>query len=146
MINNNYQTVYAELYEILMYIPIEKIKKIPQVIIKQIEKNKDKNYKLKLDINKSLDKQNISEQTKLFLAVLFEEYWATDEQRKIIIFKEKQYRIKNDTEKRNKFNPDNLFKNKNTDIKSPDNLYMVEYKESYFSRIFKKLKNFFRIK
>lgn len=37
MINNNFQTVYTKLYEILMYMPIEKTKKIPQVIIKEIK-------------------------------------------------------------------------------------------------------------
>ena len=61
--------VYAELYEILMYIPVEKFKKIPKAIINQIDKNKDKNYNFKIDVNKNFDEQNISEQTKLFLAV-----------------------------------------------------------------------------
>ena len=144
MININYPMVYAELYEILMYIPIEKIKKIPKVIINQIDNNKDKNYNLKFDINKSLDEQNISEQTKLFLAILFENYWATDEQRNIINLKEKQYRIKNEKEKRNKYNPDNIFKNKATKIENSEkSVAMVEYKESIFEKIKNWLKRTF---
>ena len=144
MININYPMVYAELYEILMYIPIEKIKKIPKVIINQIDNNKDKNYNLKFDINKSLDEQNISEQTKLFLAILFENYWATDEQRNIINLKEKQYRIKNEKEKRNKYNPDNIFKNKDIKIENSEkSVAMVEYKESIFEKIKNWLKRTF---
>lgn len=144
MINNNYQIVYAELYEILMYIPVEKFKKIPQNIIKEIEKNKDKNYKLKFDVNKTLNNQIISEQTKLFLAVFFEKYWATDEQCRIIINKENQCRIKNEARKRDNFNPDNLFKNQTTKVETFEkSVAMVEYKESIFEKIKNWLKRTF---
>ena len=83
-------------------------------------------------------------QNKLNFFLQFESYWATDEQRKIIRLKEKQYRIKNDKEKCNKFNPDNLFKNKDTKIETLEkNVAMVEYKESIFERIKSWLKRTF---
>ena len=99
-----------------------------------IKKKKDKKIQ-------SINEQNISNKTKLILAVLTYNYWSDEKQkdsiRKELYDNEEIYQRKL-TEK---YNPANLFKNKETKVEKIENsVAMVEYKESTFTKI----KNWFK--
>lgn len=97
MANIQYANAYTEVLDILKYISKEDYEKIPKSKIKVFEENSNKNYSFTYDENKTLDEQNVSEITKAIIAILFRDYWATKEQRYVII--KKQQEIKEQKQK-----------------------------------------------
>ena len=57
MTNVTYNMAYAEVLEILKYLPESEIRKIPKDEIKFLENNMDKDYKFVLDSEKTLEEQ-----------------------------------------------------------------------------------------
>ena len=78
------------------------------------------------------------------LAILFRDYWATDEQKEKIKRKEANDIQLLEEEKRSKYNSDNIFNKKKelepkTEVKS-----LVEYKkETWYSKFLQFMKKFF---
>ena len=97
MADIQYANAYTEVLDILKYISKEDYEKIPKSKIKVFEENSNKNYSFTYDENKTLDEQNVSEIAKAIIAILFRDYWATKEQRYIII--KKQQEIKEQKQK-----------------------------------------------
>ena len=136
---NNYEKAYTEILEILKYLPKEEYERIPKEKILFFEENCDKNYEFKFDINKSLDEQEFLRETNAIIVVLFRDYFATDIQKeklqKILLENERKYQ----EELREKYNPDDIFKKKQVDVKKEENVQMVEYKEPILRRIVNKI-------
>lgn len=99
MVDIKYANAYSEILEILKYISIEDYNKIPKDKIKLFEVNSNKNYLFDYNPNLTLNEQNVSEITKIIIAILFRDYWATPKQRKVIIAKEKRDRAKEEYKK-----------------------------------------------
>lgn len=97
MADIQYANAYTEVLDILKHISKEDYEKIPKSKIKVFEENCNKNYNFTYDENKTLDEQNVSKITKVIIAILFRDYWATKEQRYIII--KKQQEIKDQKQK-----------------------------------------------
>ena len=97
MADIQYANAYTEVLDILKYISKEDYEKIPKSKIKVFEENSNKNYSFTYDENKTLDEQNVSEIAKAIIAILFRYYWATKEQRYVII--KKQQEIKEQKQK-----------------------------------------------
>ena len=148
MIAENYACAYREVIEVLKYTKKEDVKKIPIYRILLWKTNMKKDYDFKIDVNKSLEEQNLSNESKAIIANIFKKYWATDYQRERIEAKEKYDLEQIEKEKYEKHNPDDIFKNKNrVDIEeksSTNNVEMIEYKESRLKKIINKIKAFFR--
>ena len=100
---------YAEVIELLKYFSIEQVKKIPETKLNVFLKFRDKTYNYKVDETKSFFEQDMMPETKAIFTILFEDYWATDEQMKILKKKEKEAFKELEDKKRNLYNPDNLF-------------------------------------
>ena len=134
--DNMYATAYSEVLEILKYIPKEEYNKIPNEKIEVFKAKADKNYKFRYDSRKKLNEQNISKIAKGIIAILYRDYWATPEQRKIIKDYQKMKKNKQKEEKRKKYNANDLFKskielNKNNKIQKG----LVKYKDSIFEKV-----------
>lgn len=146
MVDSKYGIAYSEILEILKYIPVEDYNKIPKEKIELFEANADSNYKFIYDPNKTLSEQNVSSITKGIIILLFRDYWATDTQREKIIAKQNYDRQILEKEKQEKYNPNNIFKNKNQDILEEDienEVEITKYKESIFKKIINKIKTIF---
>lgn len=145
MVNIKYANAYIEVLEILKYIPVEDYNKIPKNKIELFETNSNKDYIFKYDPNKTLDEQNVSKITKGIIAILFRDYWATASQRERIISKQNYDRIKIEKEKQEKYNPNDIFNEKQTknNTINIENTSIIEYKESLLSKFLNKIKNFF---
>ena len=129
---------YSEVYAILNLMSWNLIKKIPENIWENIEKKRDKEQVIEID---NIKEYQVSEQANKLLAVLYKNYFANDEEKEVIQAKEKILYQKEQDELHEKYNPDNLFKNKRTKVETVENsVAMVEYKES----IFTKIKNWFK--
>ena len=138
---------YKEIYEILKIFPRELVNEIPKDKIDFFYQNM--NYDYEYNISKeTFDGQTMLEETKAILTILFRDYWATPEQKEKLVNFTKNAQNVIDEENREKYNPDNLFKNRS--INHMENVKqeqaLVEYKESFFKRIINKIRNLFKLK
>ena len=122
MINNTYAKAYTEVLEILKYFPEEEYKKIPIEKINFYKSNMDKDYKFTINPEIDLANQNISKEANAIIVSLYRDYYATEEQKvkinEILDLNQK----KEELEKRKKYHPDNIFKNKQQVNKDTENL------------------------
>ena len=152
MITKEYAMAYKEVIEILNYVPDEDVAKIPQEKIDFYRNHMDNEYDYKIDETKDFSEQTISETTEAILACIFRDYWATPYQRERILAKER-YDLENllEEEKREKYNPDNIFKKNNdsedvNDTETTIGMQMVEYKEPLYKIFINKIFSFLHSK
>ena len=102
---------YKEIYEILKIFPRELVNEIPKDKIDFFYQNM--NYDYEYNISKeTFDGQTMLEETKAILTILFRDYWATSEQKEKLVNFTKNAQNVIEKENREKYNPDNLFKNR----------------------------------
>lgn len=118
MADIQYANAYTEVLDILRYISKEDYEKIPKSKIKVFEENSNKNYHFTYDENKTLDEQNVSEIAKMIIAILYRDYWATKEQRYIIIKKQREAREEQERQIRERIEQNRQIKE--DDIKTID--------------------------
>ena len=143
MINSTYAKAYKEVLEIIKYFPKEEYDKIPTEEIEFYKNNMDKYYEFTINPEIDLSEQNISPEANAIIVNLFTDYFATEEQKIKIKERLDINQKREEQEKREKYNPDNIFKNKkeNSIVEVPEsnnNTSLVEYKKSFF----RKLRNF----
>lgn len=155
MVDIQYANAYTELLDILKYISKEDYEKIPKSKIKVFEENCNKNYNFTYDENKTLDEQNVSEITKVIIAILFRDYWATKEQRYIIIKKQQEIKDQKQKELMAKFEQNknisekdlkkvNVASDLDIDIDYARGTNLETYKEeNIFKRIISKIREIF---
>ena len=118
MADIQYANAYTEVLDILKYISKEDYEKIPKSKIKVFEENSNKNYSFTYDENKTLDEQNVSETAKMIIAILYRDYWATKEQRYVIIKKQREAREEQEKQIRERIEQNRQIKE--DDIKTID--------------------------
>ena len=155
MADIQYANAYTEVLDILKHISKEDYEKIPKSKIKVFEENSNKNYNFTYDENKTLDEQNVSEITKVIIAILFREYWATKEQRYIIIKKQQEIKDQKQKELMAKFEQNknisekdlkkvNVASDLDIDIDYARGTNLETYKEeNIFKRIISKIREIF---
>ena len=144
MVTKEYAMAYKEVIEILKYVPDEDVKKIPEEKLEFYKNNMDNEYNYKLDMTKEFEEQDMSEITKAVLANIFRDYWATPNQKEKIEAKEKYDLEKLEEEKREKYNPDNIFKNKKQEtVVENTNLPVEIKKETFFKKLISFIKGLF---
>lgn len=159
MADIQYANAYTEVLDILKYISKEDYEKIPKSKIKVFEENSNKNYNFTYDENKTLDEQNVSEITKVIIAILFRDYWATKEQRYIIIKKQQEIKDQKQKELMAKFEQNKNISEK--DLKKVDvasdldldidykslgaNIQLYKREEGFFEKLVNKIKGLFNL-
>lgn len=144
MVDIQYANAYTEVLEILKCISQEDYNKVPKERINMFEHNANREYIFNYDSNKTLEEQNVSKTARAIIAILFRDYWATEEQRNKIKAFQNNKRNQIEEENRQKYE---VFKNRTNianakEIEQVENMQLVEYKENIFKRIlvfFKKM-------
>ena len=146
MISDN---TYEEIYEILSYMDEATVMKIPKKVLNIIQEKRNSNFKTKIDENDIFNEKNVSKEAIDFLCWIEYTYWMK-ESRKQKINKIKFDKIqKSEEKKREKYNPDNLFKNRKLnqqEHETQQEVALVEVKEKFYIKFIKKLKELFGIK
>ena len=133
----------VEVEYILKKLDDKYINKIPQEMWDFIEKNKDKNYIFNYDESKNLVEQNLNIDTISILTYINMEYLLDEEQKKEMMdFLRKDEAIV-EQEKNKRYNPENLFKNRNNNKKQEISLIEVKI-EKWYEKIFSFFKNMFK--
>lgn len=146
---NDLLKAYAEVDEILSLMDNKYIEKIPVKMRKIFENERQKDYNPEIKVNIPLDEQNLQRKTFAILAMLNLNYWCEDEEEKqklIQVYTEND-KIREE-ELREKYNPDNIFKKKDTNEQTENNnVALIEYREENFiKRILKMIINLFKKK
>ena len=133
---------YAEVDSILELMDSKYIMEIPKQLRQMFKDKKAINYNKKIVANKPLQEQELSSETLEILAVLNYNYWCKDEVKKKELL-DLYYKndLKKEKESREKYNPDNIFKNKNIVNKPEENVSMVVIEEK---SVLKKIINFIK--
>ena len=133
---------------------VEVVKKIPEKFMNYIKENKAVDYEFKVDKQKGLLEQDISEETKAILSLIYRDYFCDEEERQELIKKEREELIKEEEEKRKKYNPDDLFKKEErahniseNENKQENTVALVKYENlKWYQKIYQKILKIFRIK
>ena len=140
---------YSEICMVLEYMPSEYVKKIPKKVIELFQTEKLENYDVNINKTNPIDKNYLSKKAMIIIAMLNYQYWCPNKKVKDDLYK--QYLSNNEKyqkEIEEKYNVDNIFKNRQKLIQdenvNENTISIIEYKESFFTILFKKIKSLFK--
>lgn len=120
MVTKEFAEASAEINEIFKCLPKEEVEKIPSKLRDFFKEVSSKDYVTNINPNMPLDKQQIKEKTKDIIALIYRNYWCSEEERKELDQKLIENDKKFEEELREKYNPDNIFKNNVTTTKKEE--------------------------
>ncbi len=146
MISVEYSEAIVEVLDILNHSDDNIIEKIPKKLIEFWKRNKSTTYKPNLDHSKSINEMELKKKTKSIITMIYLNYLCDDTEKSNIKLILKDNEEKYQQELREKYNPDNILKNKKEDkaIKE-ETQSLVEYKErTFIQKVFDKIKSIFK--
>lgn len=139
MLELRYRNAFKEVDEILKYTDIDLVNKIPKKFIDFLRANMNNDYEFNVQEGLSLNKQNLSEEASSIFALIYRDYWATEEEKE-------EFRKKDEEERKlNEEKLDHIFDRKDKERigEEEDNQLIKIERESFIKRLFLKLKRFF---
>ena len=112
--------------------------KIPSSVIKFIDDNRNKDYKINIDYSKNINEQPIKKDTRILLSIIYRDYLCGDEERENLI---KSDKIKLQQNKKQEYDYNSIFKDRKKTIFTEETS-LIEYKESIFRKIINSKKNY----
>ena len=138
MLELKYRNAFKEVDEILKYTDIDLVNKIPKKFIDFLRENMNNNYEFNVQEGLHLNKQKLSEEANNILALIYRDYWATEEEKE-------EFRKKDEEERKlNEEKLEHIFDRKDNEPieeKKNNQLIKIEH-ESFIKRLFLKLKRF----
>ena len=149
-----YKMALSEVNQILSHTEEEIISKIPQKFKQFIENNMDKTHQIQIEENASLTEQNIMQETKQILALIYRDYICTQKEREELLKQEHEERKRIEKEQQEKYNIDfekikenRQQKNIVEKLESKEETALVEIaEERWYKKIINKILKIFRIK
>lgn len=143
----DYTIECSNIYFILCNLDEHSKKKIPQDVYNFFDENRDKNYDVKINLNKSIYEQNLDDNTVSLLGEIYQKYLCSDEEKLQFI------RQKNNvsTMYSSGYDYSNIFKNNsNSNIKVSEidiesNELIVQEEKNIFEKIICKIKKILKI-
>lgn len=134
----DYNKRLVEVSVILNHLKKSDYDKIPKEVIDKIEENKDTEYVWNYDEAKDLKNQNVSKDTIAILSYINMKYLLNEQQRKFVqeVFYENQKKA--DNIKKEKYNPDNIFKKQE---QSKEESLIIIKEEKWYKKIFNFINN-----
>lgn len=147
----NTRKAYSEIDEFLGLLSDEQRNKIPQKLREFFKKEKDQEYRKKINPKVPIKNQDLKEETLGIIALLNLQYWCEDENEKQRL---KEVYAKNELAHQKmlqeSFNPEEIFKKKTANVEKKEekvqNTQMVEYKEPIIKRIWNNILRFLYFK
>ncbi|MGN1297350.1 MAG: hypothetical protein ACI4VH_02815 [Clostridia bacterium] len=143
---DKYSKALKEVYVILENSE-EKIKrKIPENFKLFVSKNMDKEYIPNINFNNEAWEDTIMEETQQILAVIYRDYLVTKEEREELLKEESEEEKRMEQELREKYNPDNIFKEHKEKNRSNDtNTSMIKIEEiKWYKKFINKILSLFK--
>ena len=150
--NDKMPDAYKEVYEILKYVGEEERHLIPESFYNLIQAKMNNDYNYKYDETKEFKDQEMLIETRAILGHIYLKYWADEEEKMIIENKLKNDLKRAEEEKKEKYNPNEIFKSSKKEVEKikEENLdeeinALVAVKGSFLAKIINKIKAFFKI-
>ena len=140
-----YLKSFSEVEQIIKFMPVTLQKKIPDRFKNIISTEKLRTYRP--HIEEPFEECNIMEETKIILALNYRDFLCSEQEKKEIKLKDSQKLLEYEKELREKYNTDNLFKNKkesDVEYESKDETSMIVQEEKWYKKIFNIIKNLFK--
>lgn len=143
---------YSEVYSILNMLGENYITKIPSKLYQMIKEEKSNEYNPQYDFTIALEQQNIKKEALSMIALFHLNYWCNSEaEKRELRDLLKENEIKYQSELREKYNPDNIFKNRNNLTQKEESIEnkpvaLIEYKENIFKKMINKILGFFKLR
>ena len=144
MVSVEYREAITEVLDILNHMRKVDTDRIPEKFKQFLVQNQSTTYYPQLDHTKAIKDMELKEKTKDILSIIYSNYWCNKDEKlvfeKLLQENEKKYQ----KELREKYNPDNVFKDK--EIKIEDNkkqILLIEKKDTIFTKIIKFIKGIF---
>jgi len=133
--------IYSEVYAILVLLGERFVNKLPNKLFELIKDERLDSYNPQYNLELPLEEQNVKEETIDMIALFYLNYWCSSKEEKEQL-KEvwKENEEKYEKELNEKYNTDNLFKNRQTENKDEKEISMIKYKKSIFRIIIDKIK------
>ena len=152
MEDDKYSIAATETLYILKNTNEDDVRKIPTEFIDFLKSIANQNYEPKLDNSKTLDQMEIQEETKGILGAIYRNWWCSEEEKIYYnqLFKEEELKIQQ--EKRIKYNPNDIFKEKKQQVVKTEKRIeeinnssnkMIEDKDNIFKKIINKIRAVF---
>ena len=139
-----YRQAFAEVLEVLKHTSKSIVEKIPEKFIMFLKENKDNEYIADIDFSKTNWEDEVKQETQAILALIYRDYIVSPEKKSELIREEQEEQIRIENEIREKYNPDNIFKNKKEDTFIENtNLPVVIKKETFFKKLISFIKGLF---
>lgn len=144
-----YKKAYKQLSEVFKRLSSDELSKIPNQLIENINADMDKDYIWEYDESKRLEEQDFLVETKALIVEIYEKYLCPEDKKE---FWDKYDQIcfnMIEEERNKKYNTDNIFKNKQTEVKLEEqnvNLPASIKRESIFKKIIGFIKKCFKAK
>lgn len=136
------KNIYKEVLITLAYFDEELIKKIPDKVfenLKELAGESEEDFYINTE--KDLENQDISEESKDLISLIYYDYIADEQEKKEIMKSWNENEIKYQEDLRIKYNVDNIFKNRKQETSKVEETSLIEYKKE---NIFCKIKNFIK--
>lgn len=128
---------YSQVSFIIGKMSYELQSRIPKDIRELIESKKDKNLVIEAE---NVNDLKLLKNTEKMLSVLYTDYLATEEERKIIRGKERILAARKEEQKKLEYNNVDMFKNNESEAPKEAITPIIQYKQPWY----KKIVNFFR--
>lgn len=141
-----YMDAFSEVNAILNIMPSNLFNKIPLKFRQMISEYKNNSYNPRIE--EPVENFELKDETKIILSLIYRDFLCSNEEKERLKARDTQKLQEEEEQLREKYNPDNIFNNRKTEnvetVAEP--VAMIEYRESFFSRIINKIKNIFRRK
>lgn len=146
MVKEQYKEAITEVIEILKYTRKEEVDKISPSFMEYLQSNVSSTYTSNLDHTCTIDKMQLKKETRMILAIIYRKFWCNQENKQNFDRILNENERKHQEEIREKYNPDDIFKNKKMKDKEytqNNNMQLMECKETIINKIMNKIKSIF---
>lgn len=144
MVNEELRESVVEFFAILENTDDEIVNKIPKNFLNFLKSIESDTYKFKYNNKKSLMEQNLKPKTRGLIALVYQDYICTEEEKKEYIQLCNDYFFEEEVRKNNLYNQKSWNNDGEKEDSSKQELALVEYKENIFQKIMNKLKDIFK--
>lgn len=142
-----YREAFSEVEQILNLMPTNLSDKIPLGFKKIVSAEKSKTYYPK--ISEPIEEYALKEETTVILAVIYRDFLCTKQEKEKLIERDSNKLLEFEKELREKYNPDDIFKNKK-EVRNEEQIeeksLTVVQEEKWYQKIFNIIKNLFNRK
>lgn len=123
----------TEVLEILKCLPQDEYEKIPEYEIELLESQKDQSYKFNIDKSLQLQEINISKRANAIIVILWEKYFASQNEKEKLYSILKQNYQREEERKKEQYDYNNIFREK----KKENTSLIPVREEKWYEKVYK---------